>query len=752
MHKLNIYSIKRVLFILPRYGTNALSKFSPDTELVLYPLQDKLTSGDKSLDLSAFKLSRLFFSLMSSGFSSCWRSYEAQLRLSIERSVGNEWPNNLPIFERSVFKSYDPFPSTDETEQRPLCEFLIKFLVFNGQRPLTFDFNTFCSSIGLDYNNGKYVAHPALEVLGGNYSSTEQVNSIQHLLAYCLIIGTKVDIGDIIYMSPLPLTAKPKKGKSHIVTQTLPKSQGPEASGALSKKRKKPKSKKPPTETKVTTPKPTDSSEQSHSVSSGTVPDPQDLERNIQLASTGLPSTLDEGTRKSQPLPEGTATHPKDSGGNIQPLDRDLTSMTSDEGTAKTTPRPEGSLGDKDSGGNIPPADMEPIHPTVADLSGTGAKYQVDETQSTRLRYRSLTKNKGKTSFEVEPDTEPLQLQTFADVQAFLLSEDELDKESDKEEVLAAGEDMDEDPQVAEEVRTPSPKQDQPEPSHVQESTSDSSSPDLKKFDNIIPLTERQLIKYLRKMSRVLFKYYDKNVAHIDQTDKLVETTMNTIDKSSTTIKDLYKGLNVITQLLKDINNAVKDDPATNKKIDEAIETFAKISTNTTEVLSLVKGFDFSTLQSPLKYFHAHALKQEEESAAWTKSFTNVAWNLGSRMTALEISQTALKHKVSSLRQDTSEIKSMITEIYHAFKGQSSSAPSSSVTPTLALTNIPANIKGENATNTATEEPPSHTEGETEICQAYKVTKKRELRKALEEANFIAISKPEVIQSGGKKS
>ncbi|GKC01817.1 hypothetical protein Tco_0987953 [Tanacetum coccineum] len=42
----------------------------PDTELVLYPLQDKLTSGDKSLDLSAFKLSSLFFSLLSSGSSS----------------------------------------------------------------------------------------------------------------------------------------------------------------------------------------------------------------------------------------------------------------------------------------------------------------------------------------------------------------------------------------------------------------------------------------------------------------------------------------------------------------------------------------------------------------------------------------------------------------------------------------------------------------------------------------------------------
>ncbi|GJY94547.1 hypothetical protein Tco_0510908 [Tanacetum coccineum] len=67
MHKLNIYSVTRVLFILPRYGTNALSKFNPDTELVLYPLQDKLTSRDKILDLSAFKLCRLFFSLLSSG-------------------------------------------------------------------------------------------------------------------------------------------------------------------------------------------------------------------------------------------------------------------------------------------------------------------------------------------------------------------------------------------------------------------------------------------------------------------------------------------------------------------------------------------------------------------------------------------------------------------------------------------------------------------------------------------------------------
>ncbi|GJW40505.1 hypothetical protein Tco_0066350 [Tanacetum coccineum] len=124
---------------------------------------------------------------------------------------------------------------------------------------------------------------------------------------------------------------------------------------------------------------------------------------------------------------------------------------------------------------------------------------------------------------------------------------------------------------------------------------------------------------------------------------------MSSLDRSSTTISDLYKGLDVITQLLKDINNDVKDDHA------------------------------------------AHSLKQEEASAAWTKSSTNMAWNLGSRMTAIEISQTTLKR----------------------FQGSNPLHLLQYVTPTLALTHIPANVKGENATNTATEEPPSHTEGET---------------------------------------
>ncbi|GJZ87965.1 hypothetical protein Tco_0659747 [Tanacetum coccineum] len=408
-------------------------------------------------------------------------------------------------------------------------------------------------------------------------------------------------------MSPLPLFAKPKKGKSHTVTPTLPKSQGPKASGALYKKRQKPKSKNPPTKTKVIPPKLTEGSEQSHSVSSGTVPDPQDLERNIQLASTGLPSTLDEGTRKSQPLTEGPTTHPKNSWGNIQPLDRDLTSMTCNEGTAKTMSRLEGLLGDKDSGGNKPPANMEPINPTVADPSGIGAKYLVDQTQSTRLRYQSMTENKGKPSHEGELDTQPLVLSTYVDVRAFLLFDDKA--QESEEDILGAGEEMDEDSQAA----------------NIQSSDTDSSCDDiLKKYDNTLPLTKRQLVKYLRKVSTVLLDkitedsrekhqeavvnyanlkasiddYYDENIAHRNQTDKLVEVSISSLDKSSTTISDLYKGLDVITQLLKDINNDVKDDLATNMKIDEAVKTFSKIPTQTTEIISLVKTFDFSTLHS----------------------------------------------------------------------------------------------------------------------------------------------------------
>ncbi|GJU42445.1 hypothetical protein Tco_1195402 [Tanacetum coccineum] len=168
--------------------------------------------------------------------------------------------------------------------------------------------------------------------------------------------------------------------------------------------------------------------------------------------------------------------------------------MTPDDDTAKTTPHPKGSLGDKEFGGNIPPADMEPIHTPVTDLLGTGAKYQEDETQSSRLRYQSLTKNK--------------------DVRAINLSEDEAQESN--EEVLAAGDDMDEDPQDDKEVRTPSPKQDQPESSHVQESASNSSSPDLKKITEKQWEQHKEATVSYADLKASVDQYYDENIAYRD--------------------------------------------------------------------------------------------------------------------------------------------------------------------------------------------------------------------------------------------
>ncbi|GJW33332.1 retrovirus-related pol polyprotein from transposon TNT 1-94 [Tanacetum coccineum] len=497
----------------------------------------------------------------------------------------------------------------------------------------------------------RFVSRALAELLGPDYTQNECFESTPTILSNSgfskdLSKVTPIELADFMVavnnrehsVNLLPFTVKKKKEKNQIVTPTLPQSQGPEAPWSLPQKRKKPKSKKTPTETK------------------GTVPDPQDPERNIQLAGTGLPSTLDEGTHKSQLLPEGKKSDPKDLVGNIQPIDTGLPSTVSDEGAAKTTPLSEGTRGDKDLEGLKPPADMEPLTNPVVDPSGTDAKYQTDQAQSARLRYRSLTENKGKTSSEVEPDTEALQLKIFADVQALLLSDDEIVKESDDEDVLKAREDMDEDTQADEEEHQSLLNTDKPEPSptqDTQESDSDSSSPDLKKCDNILSLTERQLheeaaVSY-SDLKASIKGYYEENVDHREQTNKLVQATMDSLDKTAIDRTNLLNALTGVTETLKAIQDAVKDDPALNKKVIEATKAYTKNSIALTELLTLIKNFDFQ----------------------------------GLKMTVVESSQAKIRSEITSLRLDTSDIKSMMTEIYQDFK-------------------------------VVTEEPPSYTKGETE--------------------------------------
>ncbi|GJY00303.1 hypothetical protein Tco_0357321 [Tanacetum coccineum] len=204
-------------------------------------------------------------------------------------------------------------------------------------------------------------------VLGENYSSTEQLNSIQQLLVFSLLTRTKIIIEDIIYSDLVTrLMAKSRQkyvsylrfiscaleellgseysqdksfgffpsilSKSNfsrnpsevtpielatfmIETVTQPKSmsQGPEAFKALPQKRKKSKTQTTSHVQTITPPK-----------------------GNTQSAIKGFHSLLDEGTCKSKPFPEGKLTDAKDPGENKQPTGMGSPSTYLDDGTSKT--------------------------------------------------------------------------------------------------------------------------------------------------------------------------------------------------------------------------------------------------------------------------------------------------------------------------------------------------------------------------------------------------------------------------------
>nr|GEV44868.1 hypothetical protein [Tanacetum cinerariifolium] len=277
--------------------------------------------------------------------------------------------------------------------------------------------------------------------------------------------------------------------------------------------------------------------EQSRSVSPGKTPDLNDPEKNIQLV---------------------------DLVGNIQPIGTRLPSTIPSEDTRKTKPVSERLLGDKDSEGSKPPFNMESTTPSIADLSGSGAEYQVDETQSTRLRYQILTKNKGKTSSEVE-------------------------------------------------LEHHSPSKDKPKSSKAPdaESDSDSSSTDvLKKYDDKSPLTQKAP------------------------------------------------------------GEVSKEDLALKKKVLEASEAYTRNSSNLTELLSLIKTIDLPSLKTTLTDLYDISNKQDEKLTDSFKSSTNMTWNMGSRLSKLEHTHAALKTHISFIKQDTLEIKSMMVEMYNAFKVQ----------------------------------------------------------------------------------
>ncbi|GKB08287.1 hypothetical protein Tco_0836571 [Tanacetum coccineum] len=179
---------------------------------------------------------------------------------------------------------------------------------------------------------------------------------------------------------------------------------------------------------------PTEDSNKTQSVSSGQTAHPQDTEGHIQPTVKGSHSPISEGTIKSQPLPKSKKSDPQDSEGNKHPADMGLLATHPDERLK-------------------PLVDRDSSTPPVTALLGIDAKYQVDQTQSTRFKVLVPDQNKGKTSSEVESDTKTLLLTTVADIQALLVDSDE-ELKDDNDDVFKAGEEMDEDIQEPETKET----------------------------------------------------------------------------------------------------------------------------------------------------------------------------------------------------------------------------------------------------------------------------------------------------------
>ncbi|GJR54288.1 hypothetical protein Tco_1404809 [Tanacetum coccineum] len=140
----------------------------------------------------------------------------------------------------------------------------------------------------------------------------------------------------------------------------------------------------------------------------------------------GSPATHpDEGTYKSQLLPEGTFTDPKYSRRNIQLTDRGMPSTN------------------------------------VTNQSRVGTKYQVDKTQSTRFKVSHPDQNKGNTSSKVKPDNQPL-IQTFRDFQILMKDFDDELKDLSDDDIFQAGEEMEDAfPLPGDEESQPHPSTDQ---------------------------------------------------------------------------------------------------------------------------------------------------------------------------------------------------------------------------------------------------------------------------------------------------
>ncbi|GJS95878.1 hypothetical protein Tco_0802846 [Tanacetum coccineum] len=331
----------------------------------------------------------------------------------------------------------------------------------------------------------------------------------------------------------------------------------------------------------------------------------------------------------------------------------------------------------------------------------------VDQTQSSRFEVSVPDQNKGKTSSEVESDTQTMSLTTTTDVHALLLSNDELIEESD-DDVFEA---------VSQEHQSPTPHKEKPKSSHARDidaSDYESSlcSKTFKPYDNYIPITERKLVRNLQHISEVLYaqvvednwekheeavvsyadlkasikEYYEENVDHMDQTDKIVQETMTNLDKIKE-IKKIAESNNTTSRTITSLTKLLR-----NAQLPEVITKLNDIWSTIT-ILSIQCASKSESLKEEPE-FNQRLYRAAEGYIQNSSRLTEIANSL-KVINLLSFHQriTTIKNTQVTMQADISLIKRMMTEMLQAFKGMYSSTPSGSASiPTATQPEVNASI------------------------------------------------------------
>ncbi|GJU50444.1 hypothetical protein Tco_1219999, partial [Tanacetum coccineum] len=555
--------------------------------------------------------------------------------------------------------AYDPSPPFDDSIARPLKEYLIKFSVMNGKKSLTLDFKTFVESTGLDYNEGTYVSHPSPKavkaelakiVINASYLDKTPVLKTPFLWLgeSCLHLSFSDLVTKLTSKSRQKYVSYPRFVLCALEVLLGAQYTQDENFGSLSSILRNSNLSNHPS--KVTEIELTASMIAINNLES--LVSPLSFSRKIKKGKShtvSKPKPNTQGLEASGILPQNRK--------------KAKTDKTTPEAT-KTPPTqsPRVKL-------LIPKIQRETYNSLLRDyilylmraLTAQSLCLKVDQTQSTRLRYWSLTKNKGKTSSKEEPNTQTLLLTTVADVRALLLSDDELVEESNDdvfEAVLYA--------QVTED-------------NWEKQEEADVSYSDFKAS---------------------IKEYYEENFDHRTQTDKLIQERMFNLDKINKARVDkrakFLKSLNKISETLV-TDSSLKQEM---KKMAESNTTISGNITNLNELLInahlpdvITRLNDFQSTLTTLSTqcasiseslkeepdFNQRLLKAVEgyiQSSSRLTIITNSlkAINLSSfhqRITTIEHTQVTMQANISS-------IKGMMIKMLQAFNGMSSSTPAGS--------------------------------------------------------------------------